>query len=431
MKKRRRKKRLIKKEHKKPKLKGKNINFNINIFLSHWIWTTLGSTFFLSIILFSILFILENKNYIEINQVWIILISLIPFILFFLYWSTISITFRLIFKKISKDIEKNSVFPLPSSALIKEEEISIKKYISKGNISKIKQYKVITTKMLFYMIILLFLFILFNFIFVGLTQLKVIEVSTEWLYLFGLLSNIVSLVLSAVFGFIVSNAINAPENYEKKYHAIKTKLYNFKVFLNINDLKKINYQQLKYRNINFLPLYFYQSLLIPDIKHQQYWEELDNWKYYLNLSPYLNQFSWLLFFHYVVNKKDQTKVIKKTKYINKLAFQVKKVHKILFYTQNDYLYFNKDYDRKLLEQEYNKLLTLLNHYKKRFSLKLIIASLQKNGLKITQEINQKKDENIIDERDFNINLYQLNYLEYLFSIVFLNSKNSKNKEYFK
>lgn len=429
--KKRRKKRIIKKEHKKPKLKGKTININSNIFLSHWIWTSLGMAFFLSIILFSILFILQNKNYLKIDQVWIIFISLIPFILFLLYWSTIIITFRLIFKKISKDIEKNTVFPLPSSALIKEEEISVKKYISKGNINKIKRYKAETTKMLFYMITLLILFILFNFIFVGLTQLKVIEVSTEWLYLFGLLSNIVSLVLSAVFGFIVSDAINTPENYEKKYSAIKTKLHNFKVFLNVNDLKKMNFQELKYRNIDFLPLYFYQSLLMSDIQEQQYWEELDNWKYYLNFSPYLNQFSWLLFFHYVVNKKDQTKVIKKTKYINKLAFQVKKVHNILFYTQNDYLYFNKDYDSKLLEQEYSKLLTLLNRHKKRFSLKLIIASLQKSGLKIAQEINQKKDENIIDERDLDINLYQLNYLEYLFSIVFLNVKDSKNNEYFK
>lgn len=416
---------------KKPKLKSKNINIKSNILLNKWIWISLAGAFILSAVLSATLFTLRSKGTISLSYVWIVVIALVPFLIFILYWGATILAFRLIFKAITKDIERDAVFPIAHSFLVQEPEISVKKYIEKGNLTKIKKYKTETSKLFIYMMIIVILFIVFNFVFVGLTQLQVITISTSWLYLFGLLSNIISLVLSAIFGFMVSNVINAPAQFEERYKPIKTKLYNFKVFLNVNDLKAGDYQKLKYRDVDFLPLYFYQSLLIPKIKDQQYQQELENWKYYLNLSSYLNQFSWLLFLNYAINKQDQLKLIKKTKYLTKLAGQVKKVHTILFYTQNDYLYFNENYNAKDLEVEYNQLMTILARYKNRFALKMITASLEKNGLKISQTINQKKDENIIDERDVDINFFQLNYLEYLFSIIFTTDKDFKSKEHFK
>lgn len=393
-----------------------------NFFLNQWIWITLAISFMISIILFTTLFTLKNKNKINLNYILLTILSLIPFILFILYWSSIIIVFRLIFKTFSTDIEKDSVFPFASSFLIKE-EITIKRYIQKGNIGKIKGYKTRANKILFYMVVILFLFILFNFIFVGLTQLNVIKISTAWLYLFGLVSNIISLVLSAIFGFMVSNVINSPLQFEEKYKSIKNKLYQFKIFLNVTDIKKINHKELEYQKINFLPLYFYQSLLT-NTKKEHYIQELENWKNYLNLSVYLNQFSWLLYLHYIINKKEHLKLIKKIKYMNKLAFQIKKVHKILFYNKNDFLYFNDKFDTKKLENEYSYLINILTKHSKKIWLRMITTSLEKNGLKITQTISENKDENIIDERDIAINLYQLNYLEYLFSIIF--TENKKN-----
>lgn len=416
---------------KKPKLKSKNVNIKSNILLNKWIWISLALAFIASAILLATLFTLKNKDRIDLSYVWIVVITLIPFVIFILYWGATLIAFRLIFKEITKDIERDAVFPIAHSFLVQEAEISVKKYIEKGNLRKIKKYKAETSKLLIYMMTILVLFIIFNFIFVGLTQLQVITISTSWLYLFGLLSNIISLILSAIFGFMVSNIINAPIQFEARYHPIKTKLYNFKVFLNVNDLKTLEYKTLKYRYIDFLPLYFYQSLLIPHIKAEQYQQELENWKYYLNLSSYLNQFSWLLFLHYSINKQEQLKLIRKTKYLKKLADQVKKVHKILFYTQNDFLFFNDNYNAKDLETEYNQLMNIIIKYQNRFGLKMITASLEKNGLKISQTINEKKDENIIDERDVDINFFQLNYLEYLFSIIFTTEKDFKSKEHFK
>lgn len=419
------------KEIKKPKLKRKNVHINSNILLNKWIWISLAVAFIVSAILLATLFTLRSKNKIELSYVWIVAITLIPFLIFILYWGATLIAFRLIFKVITKDIERDAIFPIAQSFIVQEQEISVKKYIEKGNLTKIKKYKSETSKLFVYTMIILILFIIFNFIFVGLTQLRVITISSSWLYLFGLLSNIISLILSAIFGFMISNIINAPNQFEARYKPIKTKLYDFKVFLNVNDLKTLEYKKLKYRYINFLPLYFYQSLLIPNIKEQQYQQELENWKYYLNLSSYLNQFSWLLFLHYSINKQDQLKLIKKTKYLTKLADQVKKVHTILFYTQNDFLYFNENYNAKDLEEEYNQLMNIIVRYQNRFGLKMITAALEKNGLKIAQTINEKKDENIIDERDVDINFFQLNYLEYLFSIIFTTDKDFKSKEHFK
>ncbi|MBE4704029.1 hypothetical protein [Spiroplasma platyhelix] len=421
------KKPIIKKLH----LKRKNININANILLNKWIWISLGAAFLVSVAMFITFFMLKNKGQITLTYTVLTIIALIPFVIFILYWGAIAIAFRLIFKAITKDIERDAVFPIVTSFLIQEPEISVKKYMEKGNLNKIKRYKTAASKLLLYTIIIVVLFIVFNFIFVGLTQLNVIAVSTSWLYLFGLLSNVISLVLSAVFGFMVSNIINAPAKFEEKYQGIKTKLYNFKVFLNVNEIKKVDSQKLKYRFIDFLPLYFYQSLLISEIKEEQYIQELENWKYYLTLSSYLNQFSWLLFLHYAINKDEQLKLIKKSKYMTKLANQIQKVHKILFHTTNEYIYFNNDYNAKELETEYNQLINIVIRYQNRFALRMITASLQKNGLKIAETISENKDENIIDERDVDINFFQLNYLEYLFSIIFTTDKDAKSKEHFK
>lgn len=429
--KKRNKKSRRKEEIKKPKLKKKNININSNILLNKWVWISLAFTFITSITMFAVLFLFKRKSQIDLSYTLLIIFSLIPFVIFILYWSIIGFSFRLLFKIITKDIEKDAVFPIPSSFLIQEPEISIKKYIEKGNLNKIRTYKSQASKLLAYTIIIVVLFIVFNFIFVGLTQLNVIAISTSWLYLFGLLSNVVSLILSAAFGFMISNIINAPTKFEEKYKMIKTKLYQFKIFLNVNNLKKIDHKELKYRNINFLPFYFYQSLLIPSIKKEQYLQELESWKYYLTLSSYLNQFSWLVFLNHSINKEEQLKLLKRSKYMTKLTNQIKKVNTILFHTNNDFIYFNNDYDAKELEKEYNQLMNILFRYKNRFVLKMITASLEKNGLKIRQTISENKDENIIDERDFNINFYQLNYFEYLFSIIFVNEKDAKSKEHFK
>lgn len=414
-----------------PVVRRKNININANFLLDKWIWISLAIAFGVAIILFTSLFTLWHHNQINLSIAIIVVISIIPFIIFITYWVTTSIVFRLIFKSITKEIEKDAVFPFASSVLLKEEEISVKKYIQKGNLQKIKGYKAGEFKLLLYMSIILILFILFNFLFVGLTQLNVIDISESWLYLFGLLANIISLILSAVFGFMVSNAINAPIQFELKYKNIKDKIYEFKIFLNVNDLKKVDYHELRYRNANFLPIYFYQALLISSIRKEQYLQELEHWKYYLNLSSYLNQFSWLLYLYYIINNKDLLPGLKKRKYMRTLSYKIRKVHRILFYTENDYLYFNEKYDAKQLEEEYNDLLGMLNKYGRRFSLRMITTSLERNGLKITKTINAKKDENIIDERDLDINLYQLNYLEYLFSIAFVTEQDYKSREHFK
>lgn len=417
---------------KRPIIRRRNtININANFLLDKWIWITLAIAFAIAIALFTTLFTLWHHSSINLSVAQIIVISIVPFIIYITYWITTSVVFRLIFKSITKDIEKDAIFPLASSFLIKEEEISVKRYMQKGNIKKIKGYKSGEFKLLLYMCIILILFILFNFLFVGLTQLNVIDVSESWIYLFGLLSNIISLILSAVFGFMVSNAINAPLRFEEKYRNIKDKLYNFKIFLNVNDLKKVDYHELKYRNANFLPIYFYQSLLIPNMKKEQYYQELEHWKYYLNLSSYLNQFSWLLYLYYIINNKDLLKGIKKRKYMRALSLQIRKVYRILFYIENGYLYFNNKFNNEKLEEEYNNLLSILGKYSNKFGLRMIATSLERNGLKITETINAKKDENIIDERDFEINLYQLNYLEYLFSIAFVTDEDFKSKDHFK
>lgn len=425
------KRKFIKKPIKKPKLRRKNININANVLLNKWIWISLAAAFIAAVTMFITFFIYKGRGKIPLTYTELSIIALVPFIIFIAYWSAIAFAFRLIFKAITKDIERDAVFPIADSFLIQAPEISVKKYMQKGNLKKIKRYKSSASKLLLYTIIIVILFIIFNFIFVGLSQLNVIAVSTSWLYLFGLLSNVISLVLSAMFGFMVSNIINAPEKFEEKYKGIKTKLYNFKVFLHVNEIKTIDYKKLKYRYVDFLPLYFYQSLLIGSIKEEQYIQELENWKYYLNLSSYLNQFSWLLFLHYSINKDEQLKLIRRSNYMTLLADQIKKVHKILFHTNNEYLYFNSDYDAKQLEAEYNQLINIVIRYQNRFALRMITASLEKNGLKIVETISESKDENIIDERDVDINFYQLNYLEYLFSLIFTTEQDAKSKVHFK
>lgn len=425
------KKKSKKTKVKQPKLRKRHININSNILLDKWIWISLAFTIAASITMFITFFIFKKNDKISLSYPLLIVIAIAPLIIYILYWTTMAIFYRLLFKAITKDIEKDAVFPIPSSFLIQDQETSVKNYITKGNLKKIKAYKTQETKLLIYTIIIVVLFIIFNFIFVGLTQLRVITISTSWIYLFGLLSNVISLILSGIFGFMVSNIINSPNKFKARYLPIQTKIYKFKAFLNLTNLKKLNHHELKYSTIDFLPLYFYQSLLISHIKQEQFINELESWKYYLTLSSYLNQFSWLVFLHHSLNKEDQLKLIKRSKYMTRIATQIKRVHTILFHTENDFIYFNNDYKPEELETAYNKLMSILYRYKNRFTLKMITSSLEKNGLKINQTINENKDDNIIDERDVDINFYQLNYFEYLFSIIFTNDKDIKSNEHFK
>lgn len=200
-------------------------------------------------------------------------------------------------------------------------------------------------------------------------------------------------------------AINLPktkneenESHVKKYKNILIKLLNFKILLNTIDLnsnKKINLQQ-----YSFLPTYLYLLKNQENIK-----KELLLWKKYLNN---------ILFYNNIIS-------IKIFKFINKE--KILKLNSKKWQSLNDKIndILNSDYNNpKEFIKKYNDLIDYINIKKNRiknsFKFNLILNIFKKYNINFYQEISNKR-KITIDERDLEFNVWQLNYLEYLYSII--------------
>lgn len=385
---------------------------------------------FLKIIFFISLFmcILEFAIYLILNLIFeyslkqknFFIISIIVFASFlfivcisFLLWIIFFMSLRnAVIYVGEKDISKKIIYPFHSSILL-HEPCKIENYILKRNEQKLKFFfNILGWRLSFWdPVWLLFLSIACNY------YLKLLIKYDD--IVFSIIMAVIAIFISTYISFLINEAWNKDKKIKLEYQELYNNFIKFKKFLNLTNYKSLNYTSKSSINfIEYFPNYLIQYINLNNFCKEKLFLEFDKWKVYINNFNNIQNIFWILCIKELINNNILNKNKKHFQdFNNKVDVFLKNIFNLFENNSNWSLVSNR------IIEEYDEIYNFykVNQKKFRFIINTIIRIYDFKVLPSSKFFNI----NVIDERNRNLNIFQLNYLEYLFSIY--QDENIKNK----